>query len=88
MGKITLTEEELNEFLTAMQEHREITNGYGLSFKFGDFTVLQMLNKDNDLFSFITKDSELVIFNITRDGKFVFDENFIFTFILNKIASK
>ena len=87
MGKITLTEEELNEFLTAMQKHREITNGYGLSFRFGDFTVLQMLNKDNDLFSFITKDSELVIFNITRDGKFVFDENFIFT-ILSKIASK
>lgn len=68
MEKITLTKEELNEFLTAMQEHREIERLGGFngrfiiySFNFSEkFTIIQFVQKGNWLFNFITKDGELL----------------------------
>lgn len=86
MKEITLTREELNEILTAMQEHREIAKNneiseFTWSFSFGDFTIKQMY--PYDLFNCVFKDDEPVLFNIiNKDGKLVFeDDEFIFTFI-------
>lgn len=89
MKEITLTQEELNELLTAMQEHRDIAktieiNEFAWSFSFGDFVIKQM--SPYDLFNVVFQDNEPVLFNIIdKDGKLVFeDDEFIFTFIFCK----
>lgn len=86
MEKITLTEEELNELLAAMQE--QITSEY-------DNQLIQM-TKGNYLYNFSTKDGKLVAFGIfdrckekeyvpfnivNPEGKFIFDEEVIFMFL-------
>ena len=86
MKEITLTQEELNELLTVMQEHREIAktdeiSEFAWSFSFGDFVIKQL--PLNDFFNCVFKDNEPVLFNITdKEGKLVFvDDELIFTFI-------
>ena len=81
MEKIRLTEEELNEFLQAMQEHREIErlgdfNGrFDVSpFKFDAYAIIHLRqNKNTGLFNLITK-----------EGKLLFDEWFILAMTFKK----
>lgn len=81
MKEITLTHEELNELLQAMQEHRAIAktdeiSEFTWSFSFGDFVIKQL--PLYDFFNCVFKDDKLVLFNIiNKDGKL----EFIFTFI-------
>ena len=86
MNTITLTEEELNECLQAMQEHREMNDNEIVNVQMTkDDYILNISTKDGKLvlFNIITKDGELVLFNIiTKDGKLLFDEEVIFIFIL------
>ena len=88
MKEITLTREELNECLQVMQEHREIAKNseiseFTWSFSFGDFTIKQL--PLYDFFNCVFKDNEPVLFNIiNKDGKLVFEDEFIFTFIFCK----
>ena len=77
MITITLTEEELNECLQAVQENREINDNE---------LVNVQLHKDDYILNITTKDGELVLFNIaTKEGKLLFDEEVIFIFILNDV---
>ena len=79
MITITLTEEELNECLQAVQENREITHVH-------DEFVNVQLPKDDYVFNITTKDGELVLLNIiTKEGKLLFDEEVIFIFIVNDV---
>ena len=82
METITLTEEELNEFLIAMQEHREFVMQ-----QMKDGYTLNVCIKDGELLlNFIPKDNELVLFNIiTKDGELLFGEDVIFMFIIGDI---
>lgn len=93
MKEITLTQEELNELLSAMQEQIEITSE-------NDNQLVQV-SKDDYIYNFSTKDGifvafnvfakykELVAFNIVnKDGKFVFDEGVIFALISGKDVIK
>ena len=81
MKNITLTEEELNEYLQAMQEHKE------LDMQMPNDYIIQISIKDElILVSFITKDGELVLFNImTKEGKLLFDEEVIFMTIAKDV---
>ena len=82
MKTITLTEEELNEFLIAMQEHKEFVMQ-----QMKDGYTLNVIIKDElILVGFSLKDGELVLFNIiTKEGKLLFDEDVIFIFILKDV---
>ena len=85
MKNITLTEEELNEFLQVQEKINDITRlggYYGrfrvLPFGFSDkFTIIVLHQKDNDLYNFITK-----------EGTFLFAEWFdiIMTFSKEGVA--
>ena len=76
MKSITLTEEELNECLQSMQEHREMNDNE---------IVSVLLPKDDYILNIVTKDGELILFNITtKEGKLLFDEEVIFMFILRE----
>ena len=81
MKTITLTEEELNEFLQAMQDKefvmQQMKDGY----------TLNVIVKDGELLlNFIPKDNELVLFNIiTKDGELLFGEDVVFIFILSDV---
>ena len=79
MKKITLTTEELNECLQAMQEHKEFVLQMTK-----DNYIFNVIVKDGELLlNFTPKDGELVFFNIiTKEGKLLFDEDVIFAFIL------
>ena len=77
MKSITLTEEELNECLQSMQEHREMNDNE---------IVSVLLPKDDYILNIVTKDGELILFNITtKEGKLLFDEEVIFMFIFNDV---
>ena len=91
MITITLTQEELNECLQAVQENREITHVHD------EFVNVQM-PKDDYIFNITTKDGELILFNvapkgrelvlfniITKEGTLLFEEEVIFIFILNDV---
>ena len=84
MITITLTEEELNEFLQAV----EINDNELVSVQLHkDDYILNITTKDGELvlLSIAPKDRELVIFNIiTKDGKLLFEEEVIFIFILRE----
>ena len=77
MITITLTQEELNECLHAVQENREINDNELVSVK---------LLKDDYILNIVTKDGELVLFNIiTKEGKLLFVEEVIFIFIFGDV---
>ena len=91
METITLTEEELNECLQAVQENREITHVHdefvNVQLPKDDY-ILNITTKDGELvlFNIAPKDGELVLFNITtKEGKLLFDEEVIFIFILSDV---
>ena len=88
MITITLTEEELNECLQAVQENREINDNEFVSVQLPkDDYILNITTKDGELilFSIAPKDGELILFNIiTEDGELLFDEEVIFIFILRE----
>ena len=73
MITITLTQEELNECLQAVQENREMNDNEIVSVQLpkDDYT-LNITTKDGELllFNVAPKDGELVLFNIiTKEGK-------------------
>ena len=81
MKNITLTEEELNEYLQAMQEHKELVMQMP-----NDYIIQISIKDELILVSFITKDGELVLFNImTKEGKLLFDEEVIFMTIAKDV---
>ena len=84
MITITLTEEELNEFLQAVEiNDDEFVN---VQMTKDDYT-LNITTKDGELvlLNIAPKDGELVLFNIiTKDGKLLFEEEVIFIFILRE----
>ena len=81
MEKIRLTEEELNEFLQAMQEHREIERLGGFNgrfdvspLKFDAYAIIHLRqNKNTGLFNLINK-----------EGKLLFDEWFMLAMTFKK----
>ena len=90
MKEITLTQEELNELLSAMQEQIEITSET-------NYQLIQV-SKDDYIYNFSTKDGNFVAFNIfakykelvafnivNKDGELLFDEDVIFIFILSDV---
>ena len=82
MKEITLTHEELNEFLQAMQEHKELV----MQMPKDDYIVNVIIKDEMILINFAPKDGELVLFNIiTKEGKLLFDEEVIFVFILKDV---
>ena len=89
MITITLTEEELNECLQAVQKNREINDNEFVNVQLPkDDFIVNITTKDGELvlFSIAPKDGELVLFNIaTKEGKLLFDEEVIFIFILNDV---
>ena len=89
MITITLTQEELNECLQAVQENREINDNELVSVQLPkDDYILNITTKDGELilFNIAPKDGELVLFNIiTKEGKLLFDEEVIFIFILGDV---
>ena len=93
MENITLTKEELNEFLTVMQEHKEINCEYAYSFKYNEFVIIQVpgiKETGNEFFNFVFTDKEGVIFNlIGENGKLLIDdENCIIAFVFAKSGLK
>ena len=89
MTTITLTEEELNECLQAVQDNREMNDNELVSVQLpkDDYT-LNITTKDGELvlFSIAPKDGELILFNIiTKDGELLFDEEVIFIFIFGGV---
>ena len=88
MKTITLTEEELNECLQAVQENREMNDNELVSVQLPkDDYILNIVTKDGELvlLNIAPKDGELVLFNITtKEGKLLFDEEVIFIFILRE----
>ena len=89
MKTITLTEEELNECLQAVQENREMNDNELVSVQLPkDDYILNIVTKDGELvlLNIAPKDGELVLFNITtKEGKLLFDEEVIFMFIFNDV---
>ena len=89
MITITLTEEELNECLQAVQDNREMNDNELVSVQMTkDDYILNISTKDGELvlFNIAPKDGELVLFNITtKEGKLLFDEEVIFMFIFNDV---
>ena len=89
MKTITLTEEELNECLQAVQENREMNDNELVSVQLPkDDYILNIVTKDGELvlLNIAPKDGELVLFNITtKEGKLLFDEEVIFMFIFNNV---
>ena len=89
MITITLTEEELNEFLQSMKEHREMNDNEIVNVQLPkDDYILNIVTKDGELvlMNIAPKDGELVLFNITtKEGKLLFDEEVIFIFIFNGV---
>ena len=87
MTTITLTEEELNEFLQ-VQENREMNDNEFVNVQMTkDDYILNITTKDGELvlLNIAPKDGELVLFNIlTKEGKLLFDEEVIFIFILRE----
>ena len=82
MKNITLTEEELKEFLQAMQEHKELV----MQTPKDDYILNVIIKDEMILVNFTPKDGELVFFNIiTKEGKLLFDEGVIFIFILSGV---
>lgn len=84
MKTITLTEEELNEFLQAVQESKELVS---MQLPKDDY-IFNITTKDEELvlFNIAPKDGELVLFNIiTKEGKLLFDEEVVFIFILKDV---
>ena len=82
MKNITLTEEELKEFLQAMQEHKELV----MKMPKDDYILNIILKEGKLLLGFTPKDNELVLFNImTKEGKLLFDEEVIFILILSDV---
>ena len=82
MKNITLTKEELKEYLQAMQENRELV----MQMTKDDY-IFNVIVKDGELLlNFTPKDNELVLFNIiTKEGKLLFDEDVVFIFILGDV---
>ena len=82
MKNITLTKEELNEYLQAMQEHRELV----MQMTKDDY-IFNVIIKDGELLLGCNlKDGELVLFNIiTKEGKLLFDEGVIFAYIVSDV---
>lgn len=82
MKNITLTQEELNEYLQAMQCKSEFV----LEMPKDDY-ILNVIIKDGKLLlGFTPQDNELVLFNIiTKDGELLFDEDVVFMFILSDV---
>ena len=88
MTTITLTEEELNECLQAVQDNREMNDNELVSVQLpkDDYT-LNITTKDGELvlLNIAPKDGELILFNIiTKDGELLFGEEVIFIFILRE----
>ena len=82
MITITLTQEELNEYLQAMQENRELV----LQMTKDDYIFNVIVKDEMILVNFTPKDGELVLFNILmKEGKLLFDEDVIFIFILSDV---
>lgn len=82
MENITLQQEELNECLQAVQEHKELFMQMPK-----ENYILNVIIKDGELLlGFTPKDNELVLFNIfTKDGELLFDEDVVFIFILSDV---
>ena len=91
MITITLTEEELNECLQAVQDNqdnREMNDNELVSVQLPkDDFIVNIITKDGELvlLNIAPKDGELVLFNIYKDGKLLFDEEVIFMFILGDV---
>lgn len=82
MKNITLTQEELNEFLKAMKEHNE----FEMQVPKDDYILNVIIKDEMILVNFSPKDGELVLFNIiTKEGKLLFDEEVVFIFILSDL---
>ena len=88
MKTITLTQEELNECLQAVQD-REMNDNEFVNVQLPkDDYILNITTKDGELvlLSIAPKDGELILFNIiTKEGKLLFDEEVIFIFILGDV---
>ena len=87
MKTITLTEEELNECLQAVQD-RKMNDNEIVSVQLPkDDYILNITTKDGELvlLNIAPKDGELVLFNIITKGKLLFDEEVIFIFILGDV---
>ena len=88
MKTITLTEEELNECLQAVQD-REMNDNEFVNVQLPkDDYILNITTKNGELvlFNFAPKDGELILLNIiTKEGKLLFDEGVIFIFIFNDV---
>ena len=89
MKTITLTEEELNECLQAVQDNREMNDNELVSVQLPkDDYIFNITTKDGELvlLNIAPKDGELVLFNITtKEGKLLFDEEVIFMFIFGDV---
>ena len=89
MKTITLTEEELNECLQAVQDNREMNDNEFVNVQLPkDDYILNIATKDRELvlLNIAPKDGELVLLNIiTKEGKLLFDEEVIFIFILGDV---
>ena len=80
MKNITLTEEELKEFLQAMQEKELV-----MQMPKDDYILNVSIKDEMILVNFSPKDEELVFFNITKEGKLLFDEEVVFILILKDV---
>lgn len=82
MITITLTQEELNECLQAVQESKELV----MQMPKDDYILNVIIKDEMILVNFSLKDGELVLFNIiTQEGKLLFDEEVVFIFILKDV---
>lgn len=82
MKEITLTQEELNECLQAVQESKELV----MQMPKDDYILNVIIKDEMILVNFMPKDGELVLFNIiTKEGKLLFDEEVVFIFILKDV---
>lgn len=82
MKEITLTQEELNECLQAVQESKELV----MQMPKDDYILNVVIKDEMILVNFSLKDGELVFFNIiTQEGKLLFDKEVVFIFILKDV---
>lgn len=85
MKNITLTEEELKEYLQAMQA-MQAKSEFSMQHMKDSYTLNIIAKDEMILVGFSLKDNELVLFNIvTKDGKLLFDEEVVFIFILSDV---
>ena len=85
MKEITLTHEELNECLQAMQAMQDKSE-FSMQQMKDSYTLNVIVKDELILVGFNPQDGELVLFNIIdKEGELLFDEDVIFIFIIGDI---